>query len=75
MDLRVVTDRFSRVGLGRTIARYVVGIITFAFAYGFVRMFSRVQPFEKMTGTRLVQGNAVPQSTLPLFTEPQPQRA
>ncbi len=75
MDLRVVTDRFSRVGLGRAIARYVVGLLTFFFIYGFVRMFSRVQPFEKMTGTRLVQGNAVPQSTPPLFTEPQPQRA
>ena len=75
MDLRVVTDGSSRVGLGRTIARYVVGLITFVFVYGFVRMFARVQPFEKMTGTRLMQGNAVPQSTPPLFTEPQPQRA
>ncbi len=75
MDLRVLTERFSRVGLGRAIARYVIGVLTFAFVYGFVRVFSRIQPFEKISGTRLVQGNAVPQSTLPSLSEPQPQRA
>jgi len=74
MDLRVVTERFTRVGLWRTLARYVVGALTFGFVYGFFRIFARVQPFEKISGTRLVQGNAVAQTSLPLVIESQPQR-
>lgn len=73
MDLRVVTDRFTRVGMWRAFARYAVGFLTFAFVYGFFRIFARVQPFEKISGTRLVQGNAVAHASSPLVSEPQPQ--
>lgn len=56
-DLRVVGDRRERIGLGRTIARYVCLAASLPAIVGLVSVFRRVQPFERWSRTRLVSGS------------------
>jgi Zn-dependent protease with chaperone function/uncharacterized RDD family membrane protein YckC len=58
MDLRVVSDRFERVGIAGAFFRYACFIGSLVCVIGFVRIFGRVQPFEKWSGTRLISGAA-----------------
>jgi Zn-dependent protease with chaperone function/uncharacterized RDD family membrane protein YckC len=58
MDLRVVTDRFTRIGVVRAMVRYVCLIASFLGVIGVLRIFGRVQPFEKWSRTRLIAGTA-----------------
>jgi Zn-dependent protease with chaperone function/uncharacterized RDD family membrane protein YckC len=56
-DLRVVGERRERVGLGRALMRYVCLFASLSIVVGLVRIFSRVQPFEMWSRTRLVSGS------------------
>jgi Zn-dependent protease with chaperone function len=56
-DLRVVGEGRERIGLGRTIARYGFLLASLPVLVGLFAMFSRVQPFEKWSRTRLVSGS------------------
>jgi len=58
MDLRVVSDRFGRIGIGRALLRYACLIGSILGVVGILKVFSRVQPFEKWSGTRLIAGTA-----------------
>lgn len=58
-DLRVVGTGRQRVGLGRAIARYAFFLASIPLVIGIVSLFRRVQPFEKWSRTRLVNGNVV----------------
>jgi Zn-dependent protease with chaperone function/uncharacterized RDD family membrane protein YckC len=58
LDLRVVGADFHRVGIARALLRFVSLIGSLFALIGFVRVFGRVQPFEKWSGTRLVAGTA-----------------
>ena len=58
-DLRVVGDRRERIGLGRAVARYACLVMSLSVVVGFISALRRVQPFEKWSRTRLVNGNAV----------------
>ncbi len=58
MGLRVVSDRFGRIGLLRSILRYACLFGSIIALIGLWKMFSRVQPFEKWSGTRLIEGSA-----------------
>jgi uncharacterized RDD family membrane protein YckC len=58
MDLRVVTDQLRRVGLARALLRYLFLAASIVGIVGLLRIFSRVQPFEKWSGTRLIAGTA-----------------
>jgi Zn-dependent protease with chaperone function/uncharacterized RDD family membrane protein YckC len=58
VDLRVVSDRFGRVGLARALARFGCLIGSMVTVIGLVKIFSRIQPYEKWSGTRLVAGGA-----------------
>ncbi len=62
LDLRVVSDRFGRVGLVRAAWRYVCFIGSIVGIIGLLRIFGRVQPFERWSGTRLIQGAAFARS-------------
>jgi uncharacterized RDD family membrane protein YckC len=59
MDLRVVDVRLQRVGPVRVIGRYLCLIGSICLVYPLFRIFGRVQPFEKWSGTRLVQARAL----------------
>jgi len=54
LGMRVVGAKMERIGIGRALWRYVVLILT--LPYGIFRIFGRIQPFEKWSGTRLVTG-------------------
>jgi hypothetical protein len=58
LDLRVVGADFGRVGLGRALLRYVSLIGSIFGIVGILKIFSRVQPYEKWSQTRLVGGAA-----------------
>jgi Zn-dependent protease with chaperone function/uncharacterized RDD family membrane protein YckC len=58
VDLRVVSERFGRVGLVRALARFGCLIGSLVTIIGFVKIFSRIQPYEKWSGTRLIAGGA-----------------
>jgi uncharacterized RDD family membrane protein YckC len=58
MDLRVVTDQLGRAGVARAVLRYLLLAVSLVGIVGLLRMFSRVQPFEKWSGTRLIAGTA-----------------
>ncbi len=58
-DLRVVDVRLQRVGPVRAIGRYLCLIASLFLVYPLFRIFGRVQPFEKWSGTRLVQARAL----------------
>jgi Zn-dependent protease with chaperone function/uncharacterized RDD family membrane protein YckC len=58
MDLRVVSDRFERIGITRALFRYACLIGSIVGVIGMLRILSRVQPFEKWSGTRLIAGTA-----------------
>jgi Zn-dependent protease with chaperone function/uncharacterized RDD family membrane protein YckC len=62
MDLRVVNDRFGPIGIGRSVLRYACCIGSLAVVIGILRIFGRVQPFEKWSGTRLIAGTAYARS-------------
>ncbi len=59
MDMRVVDERLQRIGPLRAIGRYLCLIASCFFVYPLFRIFGRVQPFEKWSGTRLVQARAL----------------
>ena len=54
LGLRVVRQNMEPVGLGRALWRYAVFVLT--LPYSIFRIFGRIQPFEKWSGTRLVTG-------------------
>lgn len=56
VDLRVVSDRFGRVGVPRVLLRCVCLIGSLIGVIGWLKIFSRVQPFEHRSGTRFVAG-------------------
>jgi Zn-dependent protease with chaperone function/uncharacterized RDD family membrane protein YckC len=56
MDLRVVSERLTRIGLGRAVLRYICLLGSIVTIVGLVRILGRVQPFEKWSGTRLLAG-------------------
>jgi Zn-dependent protease with chaperone function/uncharacterized RDD family membrane protein YckC len=58
VDLRVVSERFGRVGLVRALVRLGCLIGSMVTVIGLVKIFSRIQPFEKWSGTRLIAGGA-----------------
>ncbi len=58
MGLRVVSDRFGRIGIARAAARYLCLIGSVLGVIGMLRIFGRVQPFEKWSRTRLIAGAA-----------------
>jgi len=55
LGMRVVRADMGNVGLGRALWRYAVFVLTLPF--GIFRIFGRIQPFEKWSGTRLVTGS------------------
>ncbi len=59
MDLRVVDVRFQRIGLLRAFARYACFLASLVAVYPIFRIFGRIQPYEKWSGTRLVQTRAL----------------
>ena len=56
-DLQVVGERRERIGLGRTLVRYICFVVSLPAVVGLAALFSRVQPFEKWSRTRLVSGS------------------
>lgn len=57
LDLRVVTSKNKRPGLGGAIMRYVMQGISYSFIpIGWFRFWGRVQPYEKWSRTRIVEG-------------------
>jgi uncharacterized RDD family membrane protein YckC len=58
MDLRVVTANFKRVSVARAFLRCVCFLGSMLALIGFPRLFGRIQPFEKWSGTRLIGGSA-----------------
>jgi hypothetical protein len=62
-DLRVVgANREARVGLRRALGRYVSLTLSIFAVFGWFSIFRRVQPYEKMSRTRLVSGSAAVRS-------------
>jgi len=55
LGMRVVQANMQSVGLGRALWRYAIFVLTLPF--GIFRIFGRIQPFEKWSGTRLVTGS------------------
>ncbi len=56
-DLRVVAaDRLKRVGFGGAIRRYGMLALTMLAVFGWFSIFRRVQPYERLSRTRLVTG-------------------
>jgi uncharacterized RDD family membrane protein YckC len=70
MDLRVVSDRFDRIGIGRALLRYACLVGSFFCVIGILRVFGRVQPFEKWSGTRLIAGTAYARHLEQLTVQP-----
>jgi Zn-dependent protease with chaperone function/uncharacterized RDD family membrane protein YckC len=62
-DLRVVGEGRERIGLGRTIARYLCLLASLPVLVGVLAIFRRVQPFEKWSRTRLVSGSGTIRSS------------
>lgn len=58
-DLRVVGDQRERIGLRRALARYAFFALSLPIVLGFAALLRRVQPFEKWSRTRLINGNAI----------------
>jgi Zn-dependent protease with chaperone function/uncharacterized RDD family membrane protein YckC len=58
MDLRVVSARLARIGLARALLRYVCLIVSIVGVVGLLKIFSRIQPYEKWSSTRLIAGTA-----------------
>jgi Zn-dependent protease with chaperone function len=62
-DLRVVgANREARVGLRRALGRYVSLTLSIFAVFGWFSIFRRVQPYEKMSRTRLVSGSVAVRS-------------
>ncbi len=70
VDLRVVSERFGRVGLVRALVRFGCLIGSMVGVIGIVKLFSRIQPFEKWSGTRLIAGGAHIRSREKLTAQP-----
>lgn len=58
-DLRVIGERRQQIGLGGTIARYACFLVSLPLFVGVFGLLRRIQPFEKWSRTRLVNGSAV----------------
>jgi Zn-dependent protease with chaperone function len=57
LDMRVVTSKNTRPGLGGAIMRYLMQGISYSFIpIGWFRFWGRVQPYEKWSRTRIVEG-------------------
>lgn len=56
-DLRVIGAERERIGLVRTLWRYLCFAISLPVVVGVFALFRRVQPFEKWSRTRLVSGS------------------
>jgi hypothetical protein len=57
LGMRVVRTNMEPVGLGKALWRYTIFVLT--LPYSIFRIFGRIQPFEKWSGTRLVTGNTL----------------
>jgi len=55
LGMRIVQTNMQPVGLGRALWRYGVFVLT--LPYSIFRIFGRIQPFEKWSGTRTVTGS------------------
>jgi len=57
LDLRIVSSKFGKVGFGRALLRYVMQIVSYMLLpIGWFRFLGRVQPYEKWSQTRIVEG-------------------
>lgn len=56
MELRVVTTRFSQPGIFRVLWRYALALVSLTTTIYFFGAFFRVQPHDRLSGTRLVRG-------------------
>jgi Zn-dependent protease with chaperone function len=56
MELRVVTTRFARPGLLQILWRYIAAFGSTLVVIGFFLMFLRIQPHDRVSGTRLIRG-------------------
>jgi Zn-dependent protease with chaperone function/uncharacterized RDD family membrane protein YckC len=56
-DLRVVGERRERIGIGRTVTRYLCLFASLPVLVGVFSIFRRIQPFEKWSRTRLISGS------------------
>lgn len=70
VDLRVVNERFGRVGLVRALVRFGCLIGSLVTIIGLVKIFSRIQPYEKWSRTRLIAGGASIRSREKLMGQP-----
>jgi Zn-dependent protease with chaperone function/uncharacterized RDD family membrane protein YckC len=70
VDLRVVSERFGRVGLVRALVRFGCLVASMVTVIGLVKIFSRIQPYEKWSGTRLIAGGAYIRSRERLTGQP-----
>lgn len=56
-DLRVVNVRFGKIGIGGAVRRYVMHVVSYVLVpIGWFRFWGRVQPYEKWSRTRIVEG-------------------
>ena len=55
LGMRVVRTNMEPLGIGRAVWRY--GIFVLTLPYSIFRIFGRIQPFEKWSGTRIVTGS------------------
>jgi len=56
-DIRVIGATRERIGLGRTLWRYLCFALSIPVVVGIFAIFRRVQPFERWSRTRLVSGS------------------
>lgn len=65
MDLRVVTTRFTQPGIVRAFWRYVLALGSVLTTIAFFGAFFRVQPHDRLSGTRLVHGRVREREAVP----------
>ena len=60
-ELRVVTTRFEQAGIARTVWRYIVATFDlFALPIALIGLIFRVQPHDRLSGTRVVRSRSLP---------------
>ncbi len=66
MELRVVTTRFGRPGLGQSVWRYLAGALSSFTAIALVGLFMRIHPHDYLSRTRVVRSRGVSEAQEPL---------
>ncbi|GAC1407714.1 MAG: hypothetical protein NVSMB64_14870 [Candidatus Velthaea sp.] len=57
LDLRVVSATYRKIGFGGAILRYLMQVVSYLiWPVGWFRFWGRVQPYEKWSRTRIIQG-------------------